>query len=294
MELHRDGAGKLNTDDSLRGCRVLITGATGVIGRAVVARLGRAGASLILVGRDGRILQEMIASLPDGPHTAISLDVTDADSWIRAKAEIDAGGLVHGLVTAAGQLGPIGPVGTFPISKFRETVDVNLFGTLLAIMTCLDGLTAARGSVVTMSGGGATGSFPRYSAYATSKAAVVRMTENIAADLEGTGIRLNAVAPGFVVSEIHDATLRAGPAVAGVEYHERTVRALRDGGDSPVEAANLICFLLSAASQGINGKLLSAVWDPWDSEAFQIRLRNEADLATLRRIDDQFFTSRRQ
>jgi hypothetical protein len=62
-------------------------------------------------------------------------------------------------------------------------------------------------------------------------------------------------------------------------------------GDDPARAAELIAFLLSDAARGIAGKLISAPWDPWDEPGFQARLRDEPDLATLRRIDDQFYTT---
>ncbi|MCU1490082.1 MAG: hypothetical protein JWM85_1487, partial [Acidimicrobiaceae bacterium] len=62
------------------------------------------------------------------------------------------------------------------------------------------------------------------------------------------------------------------------------------GGDSPQLAAELTAFLLSDRAEGITGKLLSARWDPWREAGFQARLRVEKDLATIRRIDDQFFT----
>ena len=70
---------------------------------------------------------------------------------------------------------------------------------------------------MTFSGGGGTSPLPRYDAYAASKAAVVRLTENLAADGE---IEINAVAPGFVATRMHDGTLQAGPKAAGQRYYD--------------------------------------------------------------------------
>jgi NAD(P)-dependent dehydrogenase (short-subunit alcohol dehydrogenase family) len=144
------------------------------------------------------------------------------------------------------------------------------------------------GRAVTLSGGGATSPLPRYDAYAASKAAVVRLTENVAAVRD---VAINCVAPGFVATRMHDGTLRAGPEAAGDAYYERTCAQLAQGGYPATEAAELICFLLSDAAAGISGRLISAQWDPWREPAFRDKLRADKSLGTLRRIDDQFFTS---
>jgi hypothetical protein len=102
-------------------------------------------------------------------------------------------------------------------------------------------------------------------------------------------VRVNSVSPGFVATEIHAATLRAGPELAGAGYFADTAQRLEDGGDSALRAAELTAFLLEDAANGITGRLLSAQWDPWEDATFQQRLRDEPDLAKIRRIDDVFF-----
>jgi NAD(P)-dependent dehydrogenase (short-subunit alcohol dehydrogenase family) len=161
---------------------------------------------------------------------------------------------------------------------------------LVPILSLLKDLIDAGGSIVTFSGGGATGPLPRYDAYAVSKSAVVRLTENLAEDLDGLGVRVNAIAPGFVPTAMHRATLEAGPERAGPTYFQRTAEAVESGsGDSPRLAAELTAFLMSDASEGITGRLISARWDPWREPAFQSQLRSDPHLAKLRRIDNQFF-----
>lgn len=277
----------------LAGRRVVITGAAGGIGRGVAAELARRQARLTLVGRRLGPLREVASSLPGGPHLPVALDVTDERGWRSAAADWAGDGPVHGLVTAAAILGPIGPVGSWTVGEFRRTLEVNVVGTLIPLTALLDLLESGTGAVVTFSGGGATAAFPRYDAYATSKSAVARLTENLSGDLGERGVRINAVAPGFVVSGMHHGTLAAGPQRAGDAYFERTERALGSGeADPPGAAAELVAFLLSGRAAGITGRLISARWDPWRDRAFQERLRSEADLGAIRRIDDQFFTSR--
>jgi 3-oxoacyl-[acyl-carrier protein] reductase len=144
------------------------------------------------------------------------------------------------------------------------------------------------GRAVTLSGGGGTAPLARYDAYAASKAAVVRLTENVAVDGE---VEVNCVAPGFVATRMHAGTLTAGPEAAGADYYRRTQAQLAEGGFPAAEAAALVAFLLSDSAAGISGRLLSAQWDPWREDEFRRRLRNDRSLATLRRIDGQLFTA---
>ena len=268
--------------------RVLVTGGSTGIGRAVAEALASCGMELLLVARGAGPLEEARGALSGEGHEAHALDVSDERAWGTLAAQL---GRLDGLVTAAGVLAPIGPIGSYEPAEFWRTLEINLLGTLLAVHHCLPALRAARGAVVTFSGGGATGPLPRYDAYAASKAAVVRLTENLASELSSDGIRVNAVAPGFVATGMHEATLGAGPEAAGADYFARTERDLAEGGVPPGEAAELVRLLLDAQAAPFSGKLLSAQWDPWRDAAFRARLATEPDLATLRRIDDVFFAA---
>jgi NAD(P)-dependent dehydrogenase (short-subunit alcohol dehydrogenase family) len=275
----------------LVGQRVLVTGASRGIGRAVSLRLARDGAEIVAVSRQRKALQSLLEELEPRSHDAVALDVRDRSAWRDARKTIAPKGFLSGVVTAAATLTPIGPIGTWDVDEFRNTLDVNVVGTLLAVESTIDFLKSSHGSVVAFSGGGATSAFPRYDAYAASKAAVVRLTENLAVELRPDRVRVNCVAPGFVVTEIHRATIAAGVEQVGEDYFRRTARAVTSGeGDSPELAAGLVSFLVSGASEPITGKLISARWDPWHDEEFLRRLVDDADFGTLRRIDGQFFT----
>jgi len=275
---------------ALRGRRFLVTGASRGIGRVVAMTLAGHGASLALVARDGAALDRVVDELEGNGHHTFALDVRDALAWSDVAADLRRHGGLDGAVTAAAALTPVGLPGTWDIAQFRETVDVNLTGTMLAVLTFLQCQEGEQGSIVTFSGGGGTKPLARFDAYAASKAAVVRLTENLAWELSSRGIRANCVAPGFVATEMHQATLAAGVDAVGREYYEQTRAAVAGGGGDPPElAADLVAFLLSDEADGISGKLISARWDPWREPGFQKRLREQADLATLRRIDDQFF-----
>ncbi len=140
------------------------------------------------------------------------------------------------------------------------------------------------GKIVNLSGGGATAPLPRLSAYAASKAAVVRFTETLSEELRGTHIDVNTVAPGALNTRLLDEVIAAGPDKVGKTFYERSLRQKADGGAPLEKGAALCAFLLSAESDGITGRLLSAVWDPWSDLPGRRAELDESDIYTLRRI----------
>jgi len=269
--------------------RVLITGGSRGIGRAAAGALAERGWRVALLARDEHALESARGELVGEGHEAFAMDVADETAWERLTQRL---GDVEGLVCAAAVLDPVGPIGSYAVADFHRTLEINVIGTLLAIRACLPGLRASGGAVVTFSGGGATAPLPRFDAYAASKAAVVRLSENIAVELADQGVRINCVAPGFVATGIHQSTLAAGPELAGADYFEQTRAELERGGVPASEAAELVCQLLEDdADAPFTGKLISAQWDAWREPSFRRRLADERDLATLRRIDDHLFTA---
>lgn len=276
----------------LKNKTILITGGSQGIGFAIAEQCAQEGARLILISRHKKDLMQAInklSTLSKSTHTYHALDVSDASQVKKLALKLKKEKLaLHGLVNCAAIQGPIGKSRDIEARSFERTVAINLLGT---INTCLyiSPLFArsTRGKIVNLSGGGATSPFPNYSTYAVSKVGVVRFTENIA--LEYPKLDANTVAPGFVVTRMHDETIRAGRKRAGEEYLERTKMEIQKGGTSPHKASELTVFLLSKASDGITGKLISAPWDPWDTLAFQKKLKAERNFGTLRRIDDKFY-----
>jgi NAD(P)-dependent dehydrogenase (short-subunit alcohol dehydrogenase family) len=262
--------------------RVLITGGSTGIGLAVAQALAERGHELVLVARTAETLEQAWRGLPGAGHEWHAFDVSDETSWQDLRPE----GL-DDLVCAAAVMAPVGQVGEYEPAAFRRTLDVNLVGTLLAIHYCVSTLEERRGSIVTFGGGGATLPLPRFDAYAAYKAAVARLTENLASTLT---IPINCIAPGFVATDIHRAALAAGPSMTGSSYYENTKRQLASGGVPASEAAELVCLLLEGVK--FTGKVVSAQWDPWRDAEFHRRLESDRDFATVRRIDGMLFDAK--
>src|SRR5262249_9166542 len=119
------------------------------------------------------------------------------------------------------------------------------------------------GKIINLFGGGATALLFRLSVYAASKAAVVRFTETLAEELRFDHVDVNAIAPGALNTRLLDQVLASGPEKVGEDFYEKSLKQSREGGTSLTKGAELCVFLASFVSDGLTGKLLSAVWDPW-------------------------------
>jgi NAD(P)-dependent dehydrogenase (short-subunit alcohol dehydrogenase family) len=125
---------------------------------------------------------------------------------------------------------------------------------------------------------------PMLSAYAASKAAVVRFAETLAGEVLADGIDVNAVAPGALNTRMLDELLDAGPEAVGEARYAQALAQRDDGGASVERAAELAAYFGSRASDGISGRLVSAVWDPWEELGERAGDLAGTDIYTLRRI----------
>lgn len=275
------------TPDAPADRPVLIAGASAGIGAALVEALAgdgrtvfacaRRAEALRRVTRDDAIARSRVCDVADERQVAALFE------WMRQHTErLDA------LIVCAGGFGAIGDFAETDSDAWRATLVDNVFALYLLAKHALPLLARGeRPRMITFSGGGAFGPFPRYSAYAVSKAAVVRLTECLADELRERGIAVNAVAPGMVATEIHAATLAAGPERAGHEHFVRTQEVASLGGvpmEVPVECVR---FLLSRDADGLTGRTIAASFDPWRSERFRVHLPDimRSDLYTMRRIN---------
>lgn len=274
---------------SLQGRSVVISGANRGLGLAIAEACAREGADLLLGARDLAELEKAGAlvkalALPGAKVLVQTLDVAKPDS-VRAFAATAAKAWPHvdALVNNAGIYGPMGPLADLDWDAFEEAIRINLFGSLHMCRAFLPQLRKAkRGKIINLSGGAATQGMQGLSSYGASKAALVRVTETLA--LEEPGIDVNAVAPGALNTRLLDELLAAGPGKVGEAFYEKSLKQRDTGGTDPGVAGAMIAWLASAESDGVTGRLLSAVWDPWKSLPARVEELRKSDVYMLRRI----------
>ena len=275
----------------LKGRNAVITGASLGFGASIAETLLREGANVLLCARGAAALEETAARLrataASGQIVAARpCDVTDdADVEALAAEAFRLFGEVHAIVNNAGIYGPLGPIEDVDWDHWKETITSNLIGTVGVSRAFVPHMKARRyGKIVNISGGGATSPLPRISAYAASKAAVVRFTETLAEELKDFGIDVNAVAPGVLDTRLTRQLLDAGAETVGKELYSRIGSMAADGQTSLEKGSALCAYLCSPESDGISGKLIAALWDPWPTLAEHKDDLTGSDIYTLRRI----------
>ena len=277
----------------LSGQRALITGASRGFGLAVARAFAAEGADVTMCGRDEEALAEardtVVAELDHARVLALPTDVTEPGAMVNLVAASEAEfGPLDILVSNAGVYGPKGPIQAVDWTEWADAITINLMGSVLACRAVLPSLIRPgrprRGKIILLSGGGATKPLPNLSAYAASKAAVVRFGETLAEEVRSQGVDVNSVAPGALNTRLLDEVLAAGPERVGQTFYEQSLKQKAEGG-TPLERGAALCvFLASHASDGISGRLISAVWDPWETLSERAVELSESDIFTLRRI----------
>lgn len=276
---------------SLEGRAAIITGANQGLGLAIARAYVIAGADVIICAREGSRLEQAQRELARlvGPGRRVEAQVADVSKWADVDRLMTKAGQIfprlHILVNNAGVYGPKGLIEDVDWGEWLKAIEINLFGSVMMCRAILPYFKAQRyGKIVQLSGGGATNPLPKISAYAVSKAAVVRFVETLAEEVRDDHIDVNAIAPGALNTRLLDEVLAAGPQKVGQDFYERAVKQKTQGGAPLEKGARLAVFLGSAASDGLTGKLLSALWDPWDTLPDHLSDLRKTDVYTLRRI----------
>jgi NAD(P)-dependent dehydrogenase (short-subunit alcohol dehydrogenase family) len=279
------------TAPSLAGRAAIITGASQGLGLAIARAYVQAGASVLLCARDEAILERArveVAALA-GPGQIVHAQPADVSRETDALQLVDAAiarfERVHVLVNNAGVYGPMGPIEDVDWTAWARAMEINVSGSVLPTRAILPHFKQHRyGKIVQLSGGGATAPLPRITAYAASKAAIVRFAESLAIDVKPFGIDVNSIAPGALNTRLMDELMSAGPDKVGPEFYTRMKKIAEEGGTPLETGAALAVYLGAADSDGITGRIISAVWDPWETlQAHRAEL-DPSDIYTLRRI----------
>jgi len=275
----------------LKSLVTIVTGASQGLGKAIAREFVREGAHVAFCGRDGTLIEGATAELnalgaANQIIFGVKCDVSverDVENFFR---EVQSRlGPVNVLVNNAGVYGPKGESEKVDFREWTRAIEINLHGTFLPCRYAIRQMKELRrGKIINLSGGGATAPLPRMSAYAASKAAVVRLTETLAEEVREFSIDVNAIAPGALNTRLLEEVLEAGPDSVGKEFYEKSLKQRASGGVPLEKAARLCVYLASELSDGISGKLISAQWDPWENlHAFREQLAR-SDIYSLRRI----------
>ncbi len=273
----------------LEGQTALITGAGRGIGRAIAVAFATEGATVALAARSAGELEETAQLVRDAGAEANTM-MADVTEEYQVQAMVDRAlarySTIDILVNSAGIAGPVGPLLENDVGQWVRTVQVNLIGTYLCCRYVLPVmLSQNRGRIVNLSGAGATNAWRDMSAYCSSKAAVVRLTETLALELEGSNVRVNVLGPGSVHTRMWDEILEAGTAAGNLDLQERGQMVTTGGGASIDRAAELAVYLASEESGDLNGRLISATSEDFPFAPETLRQIKDSEAFLIRRVE---------
>jgi NAD(P)-dependent dehydrogenase (short-subunit alcohol dehydrogenase family) len=236
----------------------IVTGSTSGIGAAVAQRLAAGGARVVCVGRNQMALDDLKSTTAAVGHEplAIAADVTDAvqiEGVVRRT--IEAFGRIDVLVNAAGHIST-GTIENTSPAAWDAMMNVNLRAVFQLTQLCMPQLIATKGNVVNISSVTGLRSFPGVLAYCVSKAGLDQLTRCAALEVASHGVRINAVNPGVVITEIHKRGGMSEEAYETFLEHSKTTHPLGRVG-TPLEIAELVCFLASEKAGWITGATVS-------------------------------------
>ena len=231
----------------LDGKSFLVTGAARGLGALFCQEIARAGGSVLALGRKKEALAAMLADLPGNNHDAIIADVRDSQAL---KDQLN-GRQFNALVNNAG-VAMTAAIHSSDEDEVRRLIDTNFLGSLWTIQAAVPALKAAGdGVIVNVASVLGHRPLPHTGIYAASKAAVMQITKAAAIELAREGIRVNALAPGYVITDLNREFLASE---AGVKLQKRT--ALRRF-STPEELMPALLFLLDPANSYMTGETLT-------------------------------------
>ncbi len=270
----------------LDGRVALITGGGRGIGQAIARAYAAAGARLALAARTDAELQETAGSIV----AQYGSDVVTIIADVTHRAQVEAAvartiaryGRIDVLVNNAGNSGEIGPLWRLDPERWANVISVHVLGAFYGCRAAIPAmLEQGGGRIVNMAGVGG----PNDTSYDAAKTAIVNMTENLAVELAGTGITVNAISPGSIHTrmweEVRDMALAAGD----LELYEKGVAVTSGGGASIARAAQLAVLLGSDDCGALSGRLIRANLDAFEEIPQHIDAIMSSNAYQLRRVE---------
>jgi NAD(P)-dependent dehydrogenase (short-subunit alcohol dehydrogenase family) len=242
----------MTNSDSLAGKIAVITGAAHGIGHQIARAYAAHGATVVLSDVEESAAKTAASALPGS--VAVRCDVRDqtsvAELFDRAANEY---GKVDIAVANAG-IATVSPLLEMSFDTWRAMMSINLDGVFLTLQHAARAMIATQtaGSIITMASVTALAGVPLVGHYAAAKAGVVSLTKTAALELRPTGIRVNAILPGFAETELVTANREQYGATAGVDF-DSLIRQGQGGYVSVDDVANLALFLATERSRFCTG-----------------------------------------
>ena len=244
--------------DKFDGKVAFVTGATSGIGQACAVAFANAGAKVVCVGRKEDALADVARRIREIGAEVLTIQ---ADLAVESEAEraishaVERFGGVDVLVNAAGHISS-GTIENTSLEAWDEMMNVNVRAAFQLMQKALPSLIDRRGNIVNVSSVTGLRAFPGVLAYCVSKAAMDQLTRCASLELAAKGVRVNAVNPGVVVTQIHKRGGMTDDAYTAFLEHSKTTHPLGRTGH-PEEIADLVLFLASEQASWITGATYS-------------------------------------
>ncbi len=267
----------------------IITGGSRGIGRAIAERFAQEGCNLMLVSRTEQELEKTADSIKKQYSVSVSICQTDIGNEKEVNAmvqnTIDEFGRIDILINNAAVIGPMGEISNIDGQQFISTLKSNIGGTVFCSKAVIPYMKSQnQGCIINLSGGGGLYPLPYYDAYSASKAAIVRLTENFALELEKYNINVTAISPGAVNTSMFDEQLKASKDSIGENNWNALQNRLNSGGDSIKKAPELALYIACENRKELSGRVISAIWDDWENISNQKEKIIDTDIFQMRRI----------